>query len=33
VDRLELNMIRQESTALAAYEAGELDMAEVPPVE
>lgn len=33
VDRLELNMIRQESTALAAYEAGELDMVEVPPAE
>ncbi len=33
VDRLVVNMIRQESTALAAYEAGELDMVEVPPAE
>lgn len=33
VDRLEVNMIRQESTALAAYEAGELDMVEIPPAE
>ncbi len=33
VDRLEVNMMRQESTALAAYEAGELDMVEVPPAE
>ena len=33
VDRLEVNMIRQESTALAAYESGELDMVEVPVAE
>jgi ABC-type transport system substrate-binding protein len=33
VDKLVVNMIRQESTALAAYEAGELDMVEVPPAE
>lgn len=33
VDTLVVNMIRQESTALAAYEAGELDMVEVPPSE
>lgn len=33
VDRLVVNMIRQESTALAAYEAGELDMVEIPPAE
>ena len=33
VDRLIVNMIRQESTALSAYEAGELDMVEVPVAE
>ena len=33
VDRLEVNMIRQESTALSAYEAGEFDMVEVPVAE
>lgn len=33
VDRLIVNMIRQESTVLAAYEAGELDMIEVPVAE
>ena len=33
VDRLIVNMIRQESTALSAYEAGELDMIEVPVAE
>lgn len=33
VDRVVVNMIRQESTALAAYEAGELDMVEVPVAE
>jgi oligopeptide transport system substrate-binding protein len=33
VDRLEVNMIRQESTALSAFEAGELDMVEVPVAE
>ncbi len=33
IDRLVIHMIRQESTALAAYEAGELDMVEVPPAE
>ncbi len=33
VDRLVVNMIRQESTALAAYEAGELDMVEIPAAE
>lgn len=33
VDKLVVNMIRQESTALAAYEAGELDMVEIPSAE
>ncbi len=33
IDRLVVNMIRQDSTALVAYEAGELDMVEVPPAE
>ena len=33
VDRLVVNMIRQESTALAAYEADELDMVDAPVAE